>query len=102
MARNGVFSTPRRALSMNFDETAFFVCLIAMTHHARWHFIFLVALLGLSASCSKPKTAELAKSASPTPAPSFSTTTATAATDDFACTLLSKEDAQAVQGEPFK
>src|SRR5213076_1961527 len=30
------------------------------------------------------------------------TTTATAATDDFACTLLSKEDAQAVQGEPFK
>src|SRR5436305_1821582 len=78
------------------------MCLNAMTHHARWHFIFLVALLGLNASCSKPKTAELAKAASPTPATSVSTTTATAATNDFACTLLSKEDAQAVQGEPFK
>jgi hypothetical protein len=89
----------RRAL---FDETAILVCLNAMTHDVRWHFIFLLAVLGLTASCSKPKTPELAKSASPTPAPSVATTTATAPADDFACTLLTKEDTQAVQGEPFK
>jgi hypothetical protein len=73
-----------------------------MTHHARWHFIFLVTLLGLSASCSKPKAPELAKSASPTPVPSVATTAAAAPADDFACTLLTREDAQAVQGEPYK
>lgn len=80
-----------------------------MTHHLRWRFLFLLALLGLGASCSKPKAPELANSASPTPAPSVATTTTTTtataaatAPDDFACTLLSKEDAQAVQAEPYK
>jgi hypothetical protein len=98
----GWFPNGHNLKSMNFDETAFFVCLTVMTHDVRWPFIFLVALLGLSTSCSKPETPELAKTGSPTPAPSVATATTTAVADDFACTLLAKEDAQAVQGEPFQ
>jgi hypothetical protein len=60
-------------------------------------FIFLFAVLALTASCSKPKSS-MVVSNSPTPAP----TIASPAPDDFACTLLTKEEIQAVQGEPFK
>ena len=107
MARNGHFST-RHCRSgcgwkgASFDERAILVCLYAMTYDVRSHLIFLIAVLGLATSCSKPKTPEVAKAASPTPAPSVATTTATAAADDFACNLLTKDDTQAVQGEPFK
>lgn len=72
----------------------------AVIHYFGWRFLFLVASLGLLASCSKPTTANLANSASPSP--SVSIAVATPVADNFACTLLTKEEAQAVQGEPFK
>lgn len=66
-----------------------------------WRFLFLVASVGLLASCSKPAPANLAN-ASPSPSISPAITAATPVADNFACTLLTKEEAQAVQGEPFK
>jgi len=74
-----------------------------MVHRAVRHVIIGAVAVGLVTGCSKPKTPELAKSASPTPAPSVATTTTTASApaDDFACTLLTKDDTQTVQGEPF-
>jgi hypothetical protein len=68
----------------------------AVIHYFGWRFLFLVASLGLLASCSKPTTANLANSVSPSPS------AATPVADNFACTLLTKEETQAVQGEPFK
>ena len=62
--------------------------------------IFLFVLLAVTAACSKPKSSTVG-SASPTP-PTATTAAPTAVVDDFACTLLTKEEAQAVQGEPFK
>jgi hypothetical protein len=72
----------------------------AVIHYFGWRFLFLVASLGLLASCSKPPTANLANSASPSPSTAIAAATPVA--DNFACTLLTKEDAQAIQGEPFK
>jgi hypothetical protein len=70
-----------------------------MKHRARQRITILVALLGLAAgSCSKPKTQDRANS--PQPSASPAAPAAEAAGD--ACTLLTKEDVQAVQGEPFK
>jgi hypothetical protein len=67
-----------------------------MTHRICRRFTILVSLLGLAAaSCSKPKPVNSSQS-SPTPPVSV----ADAAGD--ACTLLTKEEIQAVQGEPFK
>ena len=75
-----------------------------MKHRARQGITILVALLGLAAgSCSKPKTQDRANSPQPniTPAaPAVEAAPAEAAPD--ACTLLTKEEVQAVQGEPFK
>lgn len=65
-----------------------------------WRFLFLVVSLGLLGSCSKPATTNLANSPSPSPSPASAATTAAA--DNYACTLLTKEETQAVQGEPFK
>jgi hypothetical protein len=56
--------------------------------------------LGFATSCSKPKTQELAKSSSPSP--SVGAVSTPEVVDDFACTLLTKEETQAVQGEAFK
>jgi hypothetical protein len=56
--------------------------------------------LGLATNCSKPKTPELTKASSPSP--SRVTASVTPAPDNFACMLLTKEEVQAVQGEPFK
>jgi hypothetical protein len=67
-----------------------------------WRFVFLVASLELLASCSKPTTANLANSASPSPSSSPTITAASPVADNVACTLLTKEETQAVQGEPFK
>jgi len=67
-----------------------------MTYRVCRPLICLIAVLALGASCSKPKTPVLANS--PTPSP----TTAPPVADDFACTLLTPEETQAVQGEPFK
>lgn len=61
---------------------------------------FLFVLLAVSAACSKPKSSTVG-STSPTP-PTTTAAAPTAVVDDFACTLLTKEEAQAVQGEPFK
>jgi hypothetical protein len=60
----------------------------------------MIALVGLVASCSKPKPDVSANSA--LPSPSAPSATATSSVDNFACTLLTKEELQAVQGEPFK
>jgi hypothetical protein len=65
-----------------------------MTHRACRGVTILVSLLSLAAgSCSKPNTDDRANSQQPntTPAP-----------DGYACTLLTKEEIQAVQGEAFK
>jgi hypothetical protein len=70
-----------------------------MTRRTRSGVTILVSLLGLAATnCSKPKTDARAKS------PPQSTTPATPAAlgGSDACTLLTKEEVQAVQGEPFK
>jgi hypothetical protein len=72
----------------------------AVTYSLRPSSFFLVVLLGLATSCSKPKTSDLASSASPSP--SAAVAAATHAPDNFACSLLTKEEAQAVQGEAFK
>lgn len=72
----------------------------AVIHYLGWRFFFLAASLGLLANCSKPTTANLANSASPSPSPA--TAGATAVADNFACTLLTKEETQAIQGEAFK
>jgi hypothetical protein len=64
-----------------------------MTHRVRLQFTVLACLLGLAAaSCSKPKTEDRANS------PQQSN----AETGAAACTLLTKEEIQAVQGETFK
>ena len=78
-----------------------------MTHRARRGITILIALLGLAAgSCSKPKTQDLANSPKPSATPAASVTAPPAAsvteTGADACTLLTKEEVQAVQGEPFK
>jgi hypothetical protein len=66
-----------------------------MTHRARRGITILVLLLGLAAgSCSKPKTDERSNSQQSNTTP--------AAPDGYACTLLTKEEIQAVQGETFK
>jgi hypothetical protein len=71
-----------------------------VTRYLRPPFLLFVALLGLATSCSKPTTSDLARSPSPAPPPAVAT--ATRAPDNFACSLLTKEETQAVQGEPFK
>jgi hypothetical protein len=63
-----------------------------MTHRVRLQFTVLVCLLGLAAvSCSKPKTDDRANSQQ-----------SNTETGAGACTLLTKEEIQAVQGETFK
>ena len=71
-----------------------------MAHFGRWPFIFLIVFGALGTSCSKPKKPGLADSAKPSP--SQAATSARPAADDFPCGLLTKEEIQTVQGEPFK
>jgi hypothetical protein len=78
-----------------FDESAILVWFTAMTHRARRGATILVFFLGLAAgSCSKPNTQDGAN-------PPQSSAPPAASVGD-ACTLLTKEEIQAVQGEPFK
>jgi len=74
-----------------------------MTHRVRPQFTVLACLLGLVAvSCSKPKPLN---SSQPIPTPASSTPSvvvADAGAETYACTLLTKEEIQAVQGETFK
>jgi hypothetical protein len=60
--------------------------------------LFAAALTLLA--CSKSKSPEVA--ATPTPAQTITSSSSSTATDQFACGLLTKEETQAVQGEPFK
>jgi hypothetical protein len=90
-----------------FDEIPFRVWLTGMKHRVRLQFTILATLLGLAAaSCSKPK--PLVSSAQPSPAPPSasqpSATPSSSGTDagGDACTLLTTEEIQAVQGEAFK
>jgi hypothetical protein len=77
-----------------------------MKRRMRSHLTIPVALLVLAtASCSKSDKPE---TSSPTPQPSVSASQASAAKEDaagdgaFVCALLTKEETEAVQGEPFK
>ena len=70
-----------------------------MTHRARRGITILVSLFGLAvASCSKPRTEERTNA----PQPSATPTVLAADANADACALLTKEEVQAVQGEPFK
>ena len=70
-----------------------------MTRRTCAGFTILVSLVAfLAAGCSKPKTEAGANSATPSAAPSVSA----AASGEDACALLTKEEVQAIQGEPFK
>ncbi|HSV62168.1 MAG TPA: hypothetical protein VLH83_02375 [Chthoniobacterales bacterium] len=72
-------------------------------NHVRLRFIFFFAVLALAASCSKPKSsAVVSSSPTPPPSPTPASATTSPAADNFACTLLTKDETQAVQGEPFK
>jgi hypothetical protein len=73
-----------------------------MTRRILAELTILVSLVALvAAGCSKPKTADRTNSSPPASAtPTVSVAPATADTD--ACALLTKEEIQAVQGEPFK
>jgi hypothetical protein len=65
----------------------------------------LLFAAGLSLlACSKSKSPEVAATPPPgTPAQTItSASSSTAAPDEFACGLLTREETQAVQGEPFK
>ena len=71
-----------------------------MPYRIRLHPVsFLVALV-FTTACSKPKSV-IVVPASPNPSAATATATARIAPDDFACGLLTKEEVQAVQGEPF-
>jgi hypothetical protein len=75
------------------DETAILVWFTAMTQRARRGATILVLLLSLAAgSCSKKENHSNSQQSNTTPA----------APDPYACTLLTKEEIQAVQGEAFK
>ena len=51
-------------------------------------------------ACSKSKSPEAA--ATPTPGQTITSSSSSTAPDEFACGLLTREETQAVQGEPFK
>jgi hypothetical protein len=116
MARKAQFSTRRspaggrlviRPRNGTFDETAIFVWLKAMAHRFRWRVILIAALVAAS-GCSKPQPPVV--TSSPLPSPSAAAVAAaptasnpsTPPADNFACTLLTTEEIQAVQGEPVK
>jgi hypothetical protein len=61
--------------------------------------LLFAAALNLLA-CSKSKNPEVA--ATPTPAQTITSSSSSTSPDQFACGLLTKEETQAVQGEPFK
>ena len=78
-----------------------------MAYRFRWR-VILMASLAAAASCSKPQAPVVTTSPSPSPsatsltsAPTVSNTS-TPAADDFACRLLTTDEIQAIQGEPFK
>ena len=64
--------------------------------------IFLFALAVFTAACSKTKSPVVAASPAPSAAPASSVASVTAGSGEFACKLLTADEAQAVQGEPFK
>ena len=94
----------------NFDGTRNRVWLRRMNRQLHRRIAPLLCLAALSLfACSKSKSPDVASTTpSPSPARSAATTVATstsspaAAPDSFACSLLTKEDIQAVQGEAFE
>ena len=72
-----------------------------MAYRVRCRLIPMIAVLVVGASCSKPKPAASTNSPSPSSSPPAAKAMATEAADNFACTLLTKEETQAVQGEAF-
>jgi hypothetical protein len=69
--------------------------------HIAASLLFAAALTLLA--CSKSKSPEVATTPPPaTPAQTITSPSSSTAPDEFACGLLTKEETQAVQGEPFK
>lgn len=74
-----------------------------MIRPVRCLFAVLLSLSCLMAtSCSKPKTTDATDSKTHSSPTAASKTQSTPAPSDYACTLLTREDIQAVQGETFK
>jgi hypothetical protein len=76
-----------------------------MKQRVRLIFAILVSLSGLAAgSCSRPKHLNAAAQPSPSPSPSVSAPASTVAAiaGPAACTFLTRDEIQAVQGEAFK
>jgi hypothetical protein len=72
-----------------------------MKHRIRGQFAIVISLIALAgAGCSKSRAPEVSTATTPEPKASVPAATAPAPGPD-ACTLLTKEDTQAVQGEPF-
>jgi hypothetical protein len=73
-------------------------------HHIVTSLLFATALV--LTACSKSKSPEVAATPPPatqtTPAQSVAPSTPSDTPDEFACGLLTREEIQAVQGEPFK
>jgi hypothetical protein len=73
-----------------------------MKRRIRRQLALLASLLALAgAGCSKSRTPEVSTAATPQPKASQPAISAPPAERIDACTLLTKEDTQAVQGEPF-
>jgi hypothetical protein len=84
-----------------FDETVICVSLTRMKRRIRGQSAILISLIALAGvGCSKSRTPEVSTAATPQPKASVPAATSPAPGSD-ACTLLTKEDTQAVQGEPF-
>jgi hypothetical protein len=77
-------------------------CVNCKSHrHIAASLLFAAALTLLA--CSKSKSPELAATPPPaTPAETITSSSSSTAPDQFACGLLTKEETEAVQGEPFK
>src|SRR4051812_1360936 len=93
---------------MGFYESAILVCVSAIKSKTRQHVHLLAACLVVVflGGCSKSETAESVSNPQPTasskqPAPAVSPARVEAFTGKDACGLLTKEEVQAVQGEPF-
>jgi hypothetical protein len=99
------------SIPQSFDETAIRVWVARMNNRTRGKFAVVILVTALvAAGCSKSKTPEVstatpqpsARPATTTSAPSAPATVSTPVADSYACSLLTTEEIQAVQGEAVK